>query len=44
MLTKLRYDQMSDIEAVSPSEYIKKLQEDVITLAGAIQEGYFVTI
>ncbi len=44
MLVKLRYDQISDIEAVTPSEYIKQLKEEVVILANAIQEGYFVTI
>jgi hypothetical protein len=44
LLTKLRYDQLEDIEAATPAGYIKQLQNDVLKLAIAIQEGYFVTV
>ncbi len=44
LLTKLRYDQLEDIETATPAEYIKQLQNDVLKLAIAIQEGYFVTV
>lgn len=44
LLTKLRYDQICDIEAATPVEYIKQLQQEVLIVTTAIQEGYFVTV
>ena len=44
MLNKLRYDTAESIISITPKKYIEELQGEVIILARAIQEGYFVTI
>lgn len=43
LLIKLQHDTMSDIMAIGQDKYIESLQEEVLALGVAIQEGYFIT-
>lgn len=43
LLLKLQHDNVRDIAIVGQDEYIKSLQDEVLALGIAIQEGYFIT-
>lgn len=42
LLVKLRFDNMNDILEYGQNEYIQKLQDEVLQLGEAINEGYFI--
>jgi uncharacterized alpha-E superfamily protein len=42
ILLKLRYDKLQDIVVSGQDKYIKLIQDELLSLGSAIQEGYFV--
>ncbi len=42
LLLKLRHDVLADIEFAGQDNYVKSLQEELLALGSAIQEGYFI--
>ena len=43
LLVKLKHDNLNDVAKVGNKTYLKSLQDEILNLAVAIQEGHFVT-